>query len=56
MEKVFFNKESIFHQNGRQSPIGWRQLNPFFRFGPRIVISESGNLGRFLQKFHGLRR
>lgn len=31
-----------------------RQLTPFFRSGPRIVISESGNLGRFLQKFHYL--
>ena len=30
------------------------QLSPFFRFGPRIDISTSGNLGRFLQKFHYL--
>lgn len=29
------------------------QLSPFFRSGPRIVISTSGNLGRFSQKFHG---
>ena len=34
---------------------GW-QLAPFFRFGPRIDISKSGNLGRFLQKFHYLPR
>lgn len=36
--------------------MGDRQLTPFFRFGPRIVISQSGNLGRFLQKFHSLPR
>lgn len=29
------------------------QLASFFRFGSRIVTSERGNLGRFLQKFHG---
>ena len=34
--------------------MGDRQVTPFFRFGPRIVISQSGNLGRFLQKFHYL--
>ena len=32
------------------------QLAPFFRFGPRIVISQGGNLGRFSQKIHYLRR
>lgn len=32
--------------------MGDRQLTPFFRFGPRIAISASGNLGRFSQKFH----
>ena len=36
--------------------MGGRQLTPFFRFGPRIAISASGNLGRFLQKFHYLPR
>lgn len=44
---------SFFTQNGRQSPMGGWQLSPFFRSGPRIVISQSGNLGCFLQKFHG---
>ena len=34
--------------------MGDRQVTPFFRFGPRIDISTSGNLGRFLQKFYGL--
>ena len=34
--------------------MGERQVNPFFRSGPRIDISTSGNLGRFLQKFHYL--
>ena len=33
--------------------MGERQLSPFYRFGPRIDISSSGNLGRFSQKFHG---
>ena len=33
--------------------MGDRQVSPFFRFGPRIAISMSGNLGRFSQKFHG---
>ena len=46
----------VFDENGRQSPMGGWQLTPFFRFGPRIVISTSGNLGRFSQKFHGRRR
>lgn len=32
--------------------MGERQVAPFFRFGPRIGTSESGNLGRFLPKFH----
>ncbi len=36
--------------------MGDRQLTPFFRSGPRIDISASGNLGRFLQKFHYLPR
>ena len=43
---------SFFTQNGRQSPMGEWQVTPFFRSGPRIAISTSGNLGRFLQKFH----
>ena len=33
--------------------MGDRQVPPFLRSGPRIAISQSGNLGRFLQKFHG---
>ena len=33
--------------------MGERQVSPFYRFGPRIDISASGNLGRFSQKFHG---
>ena len=36
--------------------MGDRQVTPFFRFGPRIAISASGNLGHFLQKFHYLPR
>ena len=35
--------------------MGDRQLVPFFRSGSRIVISKSGNLGRFSSKFHGHR-
>lgn len=34
--------------------MGERQVIPFYRFGPRIDISQSGNLGRFSQKFHCL--
>ena len=36
--------------------MGDRQVTPFYRFGPRIAISKGGNLGRFSQKFHALRR
>ena len=28
------------------------QVNPFYRFGPRIAASRDGNLGRFSEKFH----
>ena len=44
----------IFHSKREAIAHGDWQLSPFFRSGPRIVASKGGNLGRFLQKFHGL--
>jgi len=43
-------------ETGWQVAISTWQLPPLYRSGPRIAISESGNLGDFLWIFHYPRR